>query len=159
MMEKHNFYLKKNKSKAIFSGFTLMESLLALVVLSVICMLFSASIKNATVVTTQLKSEREKEWHIFVIQLENELKNCYYKKTEASKIILINRKNDKHVWIEHKLGKIIKVENGGYQPLLTEVKQAEFTEENSVVMLKAKFEDGMIMSAKWVITVEQEDEK
>lgn len=106
----------------------------------------------------QLKSVREKEWHIFVIQLENELKNCYYEKTQANKIILRNRKNNKPVWIEYKLGKIVKVENGGYQPLLTEVKQADFIEEGTAVLMKVVLEENLNVTAKWIITQEHENE-
>lgn len=151
-MEKRALYLSKNNRQHKFSGFTLIECLLALLLLSIICLLFSASIKNAVVVTTRLKSEREKEWQIFMIQLENEVKNCHYEKTQANKIILTNTKNNKKVLIEHKLGKIVKVENGGYQPLLTEVKQAIFKEEGKYVMIEVTFENDVYAAAKWIIT-------
>lgn len=158
-MEKRASYLKKNKKRKKFSGFTLIECLLALLVLSVICLLFSAAIKNAAVITTHLKSEREKEWHIFVIQLENEVKNCRYETTEPNKIILTNKKNNNKVWIEYKLGKIVKVENGGYQPLLMQVKQAKFREVGNYVMIEVTFENKLNMSAKWIIPHEYKNEK
>lgn len=157
-MEKKELHLKKSNSQNNFSGFTLIECLLALFLLSIICLLFSAFIKNATVVTKQLKSEQEKEWHIFVIQLENELKNCRYEKTQANKIILKNKKNKKPVWIEYKLGKIIKVENGGYQPLLVEVKQAHFIEKGKGIKIKVTFENNLNVTANWIITKEHEYE-
>ncbi|OJG55414.1 competence protein [Enterococcus haemoperoxidus] len=121
-------------------------------------MLFSASIKNASLVTSYLKSEQIKEWHIFVIQLENELKNCRYEKTQANKIILKNKKNSKTVWIEYKLGKIVKVENGGYQPLLMEVKRANFIEVDKAIAMKVLFENNLQVEAKWIITKEHENE-
>lgn len=121
-------------------------------------MLFSASIKNAAIVTNQLKSERQKEWQIFVIQLENELRNCRYENTQIKKIMLRNKKNNKQVWIEHKLGKIVKVENGGYQPLLMGVKQVRFVEEDKSVVIKVIFENNLNVTAKWIITREHEYE-
>lgn len=157
-MEKRRFHLKKNNLSNDYSGFTLIECLLALIILTVICLLFSASIKNAAVVTKHLKNEREKEWHIFVIQLENELRNCRYEKSQENRIILKNKKNDKIVWIEYKLGKIIKVENGGYHPLLTEVKQANFKEEGKSIVINATFENNLNFTAKWIVTQEHVDE-
>ncbi|OJG92785.1 prepilin-type N-terminal cleavage/methylation domain-containing protein [Enterococcus silesiacus] len=126
--------------------------------LSIICLLFSASIKNAAAVTRQLKKVKEKEWHIFVIQLENELKNCYYERTQANKIVLRNQKNNKPIWIEYKLGKIVKVENGGYQPLLTEVEQADFIEEGKAILIKVTLEENLNVAAKWIITQEHENQ-
>ncbi|OJG27527.1 prepilin-type N-terminal cleavage/methylation domain-containing protein [Enterococcus caccae] len=126
----------------------------ALLLLSIICMLFSATIKNATVVTTQLKSEREKEWQIFVIQIENEMKNSSYEKTQPNKIILRNKQNNKSVWIEFKLGKIVKVENGGYHPLLMEVKEANFREDGNCVMIEVIFENDLAVTMKWIIPKE-----
>ncbi|MBM7688808.1 prepilin-type N-terminal cleavage/methylation domain-containing protein [Enterococcus ureilyticus] len=157
-MEKRQLALKRSSSYDKYLGFTLIECLLALLILSSICLLFSACIKNVAVVTKQLKSEREKEWHIFLIQLENELVNCYYEKTQTNKIVLKNKKNGNVVWIEYKLGKIVKVENGGYQPLLTEVKTATFNEEGKTIVIKVSFENNLNQTAKWIITQEHKHE-
>ncbi|OJG72000.1 hypothetical protein RV12_GL001083 [Enterococcus quebecensis] len=110
-------------------------------------------------VTKRLKSERKKEWHIFMIQLENELKDCRYEKTQNDKIILRNKRNNKTVWIEYKLGKLVKVENGGYHPLLTDVKQAIFIEENNSVKIKVTLENNENVTTKWIIPKEKENEK
>ncbi|MGX7244446.1 competence type IV pilus minor pilin ComGF [Enterococcus quebecensis] len=158
-MEKSFSRSKKNRSQNNYLGFTLTECLLALLVLSVICILFSASVKHGSVVTKRLKSERKKEWHIFMIQLENELKDCRYEKTQNDKIILRNKRNNKTVWIEYKLGKLVKVENGGYHPLLTDVKQAIFIEENNSVKIKVTLENNENVTTKWIIPKEKENEK
>lgn len=105
-----------------------------------------------------MRSEREKEWHIFLIQLENELKNCHYEKTQTNKIIFRNKKSKHAVWIEYKLGKIVKVENGGYQPLLTEVKQANFIKEGETIVIKVTFENNSDQTAKWLISQEHKNE-
>ncbi|WP_086313839.1 competence protein ComGF [Enterococcus sp. 7F3_DIV0205] len=157
-MEKRVLQSRKSDLKNNFLGFTLIECLLALFLLSIICLLFSASLKNAAVITKHLKNEGEKEWHIFVIQLENELKHCIYEKTQANKIILKNKKNNKTVWIEHKLGKIVKVENGGYHPLLMGVRQVNFIEEGKSIIVNVTFENNLKVMAKWIITQEHEHE-
>ncbi|MGM0218114.1 competence protein ComGF [Enterococcus sp. AZ126] len=155
-MEMRKSQLKKSKRQNRFLGFTLLECLLALLLLSIICMLFSASIKNAAIVTNHLNNVGEKEWQIFLIQLENELKNCHYERTQPNKIILRNKKNNKPVWIEHKLDKLVKVDNGGYQPLLIGVKQAAFMEQDKTIIIKVAFENNLNVVAKWIITQEHE---
>ncbi|MEI5995050.1 competence type IV pilus minor pilin ComGF [Candidatus Enterococcus mansonii] len=156
-MGKKRLLLKRNKNN--YSGFTLFECLLALLLLSTICLLFSSSLKAVATVTSQLKDQRVKEWQIFLIQLENELKDCYYETTQTNKMILKNKRNKASIWIEYKLGKIVKVENGGFQPLLTEVKQANFTEENKAVRINVTFDSGVEVTAKWIITQEHQNEK
>ncbi|EOI03081.1 prepilin-type N-terminal cleavage/methylation domain-containing protein [Enterococcus moraviensis ATCC BAA-383] len=157
-MGKTKLKLRKSNRKRSFLGFTLIECLLALLLLSIISMLFSASIKNTATVSNYLKSEKEKEWHIFVIQLEEELKNCRYEKTQANKIILRNKKNNNNVWIEYKLGKIVKVENGGYHPLLMKVKEAVFSEVNHTIEMQVILENDLMYSGKWIIPKEYTDE-
>ncbi|MTD42337.1 prepilin-type cleavage/methylation domain-containing protein [Erwinia sp. CPCC 100877] len=146
-MVKKQCCLKKNK----YLAFTLLECLLALCLLSVICLLFSALVKNTTLVASRLKNTKEKEWQVFLIQLENELQSCQYEKTQPNKIIFRNDKKNTSVWIESKLGKIVKVENGGYQPLLTEVKQARFAQKDNAVLINVQFKDATSYSAKWII--------
>jgi competence protein ComGF len=146
-MIKKPLYSKKNS----YFGFTLIECLLALYLLTLICLLFSALIKNTAATTNRLKNTKEKEWQVFLIQLENELQHCHYEKTQENKMIFRNSEKNTPVWIEFKLGKIVKVENGGYQPLLTEVKQAQFTKRKEMVIIDVQFEETTSCSAKWVI--------
>lgn len=157
-MVKKRLFLKKNQQESKYFGFTLIECLLAMFVLSIICLLFSAIIKNAAVTTNYLQNEKEKIWQIFLIQVENELQNCHYEKTETNQIRLRNKKNNHVVSIEFKLGKIVKVENGGYQPLLIGVEQVVFKEENKAVEIYVKFENQVNVQGKWIVTREHEDE-
>lgn len=157
-MKKNVYQSKKWLIKSRYNGFTLLECLLGLFILSTICLLFTAVVKNAAIVTKKLENETDKAWQIFLIQLENELKNCQYERTQETKIILKNNKNAKSVWIEFKLGKIVKVENGGYQPLLTRVAAANFKEENNSVKLSITFENQQTTEARWMITPELKHE-
>ncbi|GGC87054.1 competence type IV pilus minor pilin ComGF [Enterococcus wangshanyuanii] len=154
-MVKNSFSLNKNKN---YAGFTLIECLLALFLLSIICLLFSAVIKNAKVVSEVLKSEKEKEWHIFVIQLENELAGCQFKEIQGNKMIYENPKKERNILIEYKLGKIIKVDNGGYQPLLIDVREVDFKKEDDFVVIRAVFKNEQQYSARWSIIKGNEEE-
>lgn len=143
--------LKKKSRKLKMRGFTLIECLLSLFVLSIICLLLSSVLTNTQIVVEKLKNTSDKEWQIFLIQLENELKNCEYIATDKNRFIFINKKNGKNVWIEFKLGKIVKVENGGYQPLLTQINNAVFSEQKEYIELNITFENDLQMIAKWAI--------
>lgn len=116
-------------------------------------------INNIAVTTKYMKNTEEKEWQIFLIQLENELKDCSYEFTTENKIVLKNNKNNHSVWIENKLGKIVKVDNGGFQPLLINVKKAKFFDKKNYVTIEVIFTNNRSYFGKWIIRKEHLDEK
>lgn len=152
---KRNIFLftrrSQQKNNHRFSGFTLIECLVSLMILSLMCLFFSTAIRHVVNVTHHLQSENERMWHIFLIQLEHELKNCQYQKIEDQAIVLINQTNQHQVQIVFKKGKIIKVDNGGYQPLLMNVKEIVFKEEGKSIYLTVFFENQVTVSGKWHI--------
>ncbi|MHC5229912.1 competence type IV pilus minor pilin ComGF [Enterococcus sp. LJL99] len=150
---------KKQQVAIEFKAFTLIECLLSLMILSFLCLLFSALIKNVVVTTKYMENAEEKEWQVFLLQLENELKNCTYEFTTTNKIVFKNNKNKHSVWIENKLEKIVKVDNGGFQPLLINVKQATFCDMGNYVSIEVTFTNNRSYFGKWVIGKEHLDEK
>lgn len=150
---------KKQKLIIDYKAFTLIECLLSLIILSFLCLLFSALIKNIIVTTKYMKNTEEKEWQIFLIQLENELKDCTYEYTTDKKIVLTNNKNQHSVWIENKLEKVVKVDNGGFQPLLVNVKEAIFNDKGNYVSIKVTFTNNRFYVGKWIIGKDRLDEK
>lgn len=155
-MKMKRFLFQKKIKKNYSKGFTIIECLVSLLVLSIICLLFSSIITNARITAEHLKNSSQKEWQIFLIQLENELKTCHYQSVDKNKFVFKNKKNEKVVWIEFKLGKIVKVENNGYQPMLINVKQAIFEEERNYIQLTIIFENEVKTMAKF--KVEKKDE-
>lgn len=147
-MKMTRFLFQKKIKRYYLKGFTISECLVSLLVLSIICLLFSSILTNVRVTTVQLKNSSKKEWQVFLIQLENELKSCQYQSVDINKFIFKNKKNEKIIWVEFKLGKIVKVENGGYQPMLMNVKQAVFEEESNYIRLTIIFEDEVKTMAK-----------
>ena len=93
-----------------------MECLVSLMILSLMCLFFSTAIHHVVKVSHQLQSENERMWHIFLIQLEYELKNCRYQKLENQAMIFMNQTNHHLVQIAFKKGKIIKIDNGDISP-------------------------------------------
>lgn len=141
-MRKRLLLLNVNSRRSLFAGFTLLECLLALFLFSIICLLSSGYAKNAQVTGRHLQNASEKEWHIFLIQLENELEGCTFLSAEADRLTLYDEEKRYTVLIEYKQQKIIKSANGGYQPLLTQVKSAVFNQENQRIQLQLDFENG-----------------
>lgn len=154
-----NLSWKKKQKISNYRAFTLLECLLSLMILSFLCLLFSAMINNIAVTSKYMKKTEEKEWQIFLIQLENELKDCSYEFTTENKIVLKNNKNNHSVWIENKLGKIVKVDNGGFQPLLINVKKAKFFDKKNYVSIEVIFTNNRSYFGKWIIRKEHLDEK
>lgn len=159
-MEKEHLKLRKNQfKKTNLKGFTLLESLVALMMLSLIFLLFFSVLENSKAIIKQLETSEEKAWHIFLIQLENELEGCFIEEVYSNKIGL-KKKQTKHlVWIENKLGKIVKVENGGYQPMLIKVKEASFDKKMASVEMTVLFENNQKFVGRWSLIKENWDEQ
>lgn len=140
-MEKKLLASRANDAKLRYNGFTLLESLLALFLFSVICLLASGYIRNAQVISKHLQNASEKEWHIFLIQLENELEECTLVSVMPNQLLFFDKKNQYEVLIEFKQKKLIKSANGGYQPLLTQVETAVFIQNEDKIALQVCFEN------------------
>lgn len=151
-MEKEALPLRNNHHAEKIKGFTLLESLIALLIVSLISLLFLAVLENSKSVIKQLETSEEKAWHIFLIQVENEL-DCYYlEEVFPNKIVLKKKENNHSFWLEHKLGKIVKVDNGGYQPMLIKVKKALFEKKINSVAISVQLENNQQFTGSWVIT-------
>lgn len=150
---------RKQKLLIEYKAFTLIECLLALMIVSFLCILFSFLITNVSSTIRYMENTEEKEWQVFLIQLENELKSCTYEFTNENKIVLKNKKNKHTVLIVNKLSKIVKVDNGGFQPLLLNVKQAMFSDKENYVSIEVTFTNNRRYFGKWVIGKEHMNEK
>ncbi|MBP1045219.1 ComGF family competence protein [Enterococcus sp. BWM-S5] len=141
-MKQRPLLLNSNNRNNSYAGFTLLECLLALFLFSVICLLGYGYIKNAQIIGRQLQNTSEKEWHIFLIQLENEIRGYDLVSVHSDYLTLYDTEKEYAVLIEMKQNKIIKSANGGYQPLLTRVEAATFRQEEGGIVLQLSFENG-----------------
>ena len=102
-----------------YAGFTMLECLVALVVLSCMCQLFQLMIQQSFIGNQYLKNNDSKSWHIFLIQLEKECQKLVFQTGSAQEISFLDSETNKTISIQIKEDKIIKRVNGkGYQPLL-----------------------------------------
>ncbi|EJH6408013.1 TPA: ComGF family competence protein [Enterococcus faecalis] len=126
-----------------YAGFTMLECLVALVVLSCMCQLFQLMIQQSFIGNQYLKNNDSKSWHIFLIQLEKECQKLVFQTGSAQEISFLDSETNKTISIQIKEDKIIKRVNGkGYQPLLIGIKNGQFKNEGQSFTLKVTFTSG-----------------
>lgn len=129
-------------------GFTLIECLVSLVVLSSIFLSMTLLINQANQVNKYLQIKDQKEWLIFLMQFEEEIKNgenilvkdhCIYYEI-----------SDKAYYIEQYKNMIRKRSlNGGHQPMLTAVNTWVVKENKATVTFLISFENGEEYEGVW----------
>lgn len=126
-----------------YAGFTILECLVALVVLSCMCQLFQLMIQQSFIGNQYLKNNDSKSWHIFLIQLEKECQKLVFQTGSAQEISFLDSETNKTISIQIKEDKIIKRVNGkGYQPLLIGIKNGQFKNEGQSFTLEVTFTSG-----------------
>lgn len=131
------------------SGFTLLESLVALLMLSGILLLLSSLIQHAHKLEENLSSYQQIEGEIFLLQLDNEMENLQYEQTTSREIWAQTAQKEQVIIKKHQ-DKLIKEQSKGYQPLLTGVKQFVCQENNYGVDFVVTFTDGKQKAGTWI---------
>lgn len=134
------------------NGFTLLESLVALLMLSGILLLLSGLIQHAHRMEQALSGYHQLEWEVFLLQLDNELDDAEYITTTHNEISTKVEDKGKMVplIIQKVNKKIIKRQSGGNQPLLTGVDQFVCQEKNQGVDFVVTFTDGKQKEGTWI---------
>lgn len=134
------------------SGFTLLECLIALLMLSGVLLLFSGLLQHAHKMDQALIGYHQLEWEIFLLQLDNEMENVNYKQSSRYEIVGETESKGRivPVVINTVNKKIVKHQSGGYQPLLTGVKEFVCQENNQGVDFRITFTDGKQKSGTWI---------
>lgn len=133
-------------------GFTLLESLVALLMLSGILLLLSGLIQHAHKMEQALSGYHQLEWEIFLLQLDNELHEVKYIGTSQTEISTEIESKGKMVPLVIKKvnNRIIKRQSGGNQPLLMGVNQFVCQEKNNGVDFVVTFTDGKKKKGTWI---------
>lgn len=134
------------------SGFTLLECLVALLMLSGVLLLFSSLIQHAHKMEQSLSGYHQLEWEIFLLQLDNEMENVTYKQSSRGEIVGETESEGRTVTVVINTvnKKIVKHQSGGHQPLLTGVKEFVCQENNQGVDFHVTFTDGKQKSGTWI---------
>ena len=136
-------------------AFTLLESLVALIVISGSLLLFQ-SMRQLLVseVRYQQKSE-QKEWLLFVDQLEAELNRTQFKKVENDRLYL--KQDGKSISMgKSKSNDFRKTDASGrgYQPMIYGLKSARIQEKGQELHFHFQFEKGL--EREFIYRVEKE---
>ena len=151
-MERRNYWRFKTSS---VRAFTLLESLVALLVISGSLLLFqSMSQLLVSEVRYQQKSE-QKEWLLFVDQLEAELNRAQFEKVENDRLYL--KQDGKPISMGKSRSDDFRKTDAsgrGYQPMVYGLKSAQITEENQLVRFRFQFQKGL--EREFIYRVEKE---
>lgn len=142
---------KSHKVKA----FTLLESLIALIVISGSLLLFQAMSQLLISEVHYQQQSEQKEWLLFVDQLEAELDRSQFEKVEGNRLYM--KQDGKDISIgKSKSDDFRKTDASGrgYQPMVYGLKFAQITEENQVVRFRFQFQKGL--EREFIYRVEKE---
>ena len=151
-MERRNYWrFKTSKIRA----FTLLESLVALIVISGSLLLFQAmSQLLVSEVRYQQRSE-QKEWLLFVDQLEAELNRTQFEKVENDRLYL--KQDGKSISMGKSRSNDFRKTDAsgrGYQPMVYGLKSAHIQEKGQELHFHFQFEKGL--EREFVYRVEKE---
>ena len=151
-MERRNYWrFKTSRVRA----FTLLESLVALIVISGSLLLFQAmSQLLVSEVRYQQRSE-QKEWLLFVDQLEGELNRAQFEKVENDRLYL--KQDGKPISMgKSKSNDFRKTDASGrgYQPMVYGLKSVQIQEKGQELHFHFQFEKGL--EREFIYRVEKE---
>ena len=125
-------------------AFTLLESLVALLVISGSLLLFQAMSKLLISEVRYQQQSEQKEWLLFVDQLEAELDRSQFEKVEGNRLYM--KQDGKDIAISKSNSDDFRKTDAsgrGYQPMIYGLKSAQITEENQVVRFRFQFQKGL----------------
>ena len=141
--------------KGKVKGFTLLESLIALVVISGSLLLFQAMSRLLVSEVRYQKSPEHKEWLLFVDPLEAELDQSRYQKVENNRIYL--KQDGKDISIGKSRSNDFRKTDAsgrGYQPMVYGLKSAHIYQKGQNVHFNFQFEKGL--EREFIYRVEKE---
>ena len=151
-MGRSNYWLLKNRK---IRAFTLLESLVALIVISGSLLLFQAMSQLLISEVRYQQQSEQKEWLLFVDQLEAELEKSQFEKVEGNRLYM--KQDGKDIAIgKSRSDDFRKTDSSGrgYQPMVYGLKSAQITEENQLVRFRFQFQKGL--EREFIYHVEKE---
>ena len=136
-------------------SFTLLETLVALLVLSGGILVFQAMTQLLSSELHQQENNQQQEWLLFVDQLETELSRSQFDKVENNKIYI--RQDGRDLALGKSKGDDFRKTDKsgrGYQPMVYGLEAADVRQEGKLVYLHFSFEKGL--EREFVYRVEEE---
>ena len=151
-MVRSNYWSLKNRK---IRAFTLLESLVALIVISGSLLLFQAMSQLLISEVHYQQQNEQKEWLLFVDQLEVELEKSQFEKVEGNRLYMKQEGKDIAIG-KSKSDDFRKTDSSGrgYQPMVYGLKSAQITEENQLIRFRFQFQKGL--EREFIYHVEKE---
>ena len=134
-------------------GFTLLECLVALVLIGLFLLTAPSLLKQGKQIEQQVFGHQEQEWQVFLIQMENKLAEGTFTKIERKAIHFVKERNGKETTgaIEFRATAqmIVIRDNGGYEPVLLNVTNFQLQQQQQTIVFEVSFKNGTIRSGKW----------
>jgi competence protein comGF, putative len=136
-------------------AFTLLEALVALLVLSGGVLVFQAMTQLLSSELHQQENNQQQEWLLFADQLETELSRSQFDKVEDNKIYI--RQDGRDLALGKSKGDDFRKTDKsgrGYQPMIYGLEAADVRQDGKLVYLHFRFEKGL--EREFVYRVEEE---
>lgn len=136
-------------------AFTLLEALVALLVLSGGVLVFQAMTQLLSSELHQQENDQQQEWLLFADQLETELSRSQFDKVEDNKIYI--RQDGRDLALGKSKGDDFRKTDKsgrGYQPMIYGLEAADVRQDGKLVYLHFRFEKGL--EREFVYRVEEE---
>ena len=136
-------------------AFTLLEALVALLVLSGGVLVFQAMTQLISSELHQQENNQQQEWLLFADQLETELSRSQFEKVEDNKIYI--RQDGRDLALGKSKGDDFRKTDKsgrGYQPMIYGLETADVRQDGKLVHLHFRFEKGL--EREFVYRVEEE---
>lgn len=136
-------------------AFTLLETLVALLVLSGGVLVFQAMTQLLSSELHQQENNQQQEWLLFADQLETELSRSQFDKVEDNKIYI--RQDGRDLALGKSKGDDFRKTDKsgrGYQPMIYGLEAADVRQDGKLVLLHFRFEKGL--EREFVYRVEEE---
>lgn len=134
----------KNKLNVLSNsyGFTVMEAILVMFILSIIMMIFPLLFQTIIAITQSLQVAEDYEWNLFLIDLCHELQNVDEVVVFQERIHLLR---ENMLVTYERYGETIRrrVNNSGHEVVLQQVKQLHFYKDQQLLTLEIEFVTGM----------------
>lgn len=144
-------------ASSLSAGFTLIECLVSLTIISLFFLIISGTFQQSQKIRQNVESREELEWQIFLIQFDKIAEKGTFRSVSSTGLVF-----DRHELHEGKVvGLAIKYSsknqyiylsnNGGTEPILTQVQSLVFERVNQTILFTVTFLNGDEKVGKWTI--------
>lgn len=125
-------------------AFTLLECLLSLVVISASLLVFDGLSRNLAKEIRYQTTQKDKDWLVFAEQFRQELDESQLVRLENNRLY-VKKANQELAYGKSKADDFRKTNwsGQGYQPMLQELKSADFSQKGQLIRLDLVFKNGM----------------